>query len=104
MINAVHELGASVLFLTPYEPGSMLIEVAFCAMKDWLRNAGPIIEHMPLPNALRIAAKAVTPAAARNAFHEPGASSDADRDVSSERSVVCTVDDERRCAARTLFC
>lgn len=72
LLDAVNSTGALVLFLTPYDPDSMPIEVGFRAMKGWMRSNQEIIEDMPMVYALRIAARAVTPAAARNAFHECG--------------------------------
>ena len=72
--DAVHAIGAVLIYLTPYDPDSMPIEFAFRCMKNWLRNNKDHLEalDLPMPARLRLAARAVGPEAARNAFYEAG--------------------------------
>ena len=72
VLDAVAKRGAVVLFLTPYDPDSMPIEIGFRALKGWMRSNGKLLQHLDLPQALRLAARAVSPEAARAAFHECG--------------------------------
>ena len=72
VVDEVLALNAIVLFLTPYDPNAMPIEVGFRALKGWVRGEQAWAATVPLPVALRVAAAAVSPRAARNAFHECG--------------------------------
>jgi hypothetical protein len=64
VLDMVAKKCAIVLFLTPYDPDSMPIEVGFRAMKCFLRHNGKILTAagLDLPQMLRIAARAVSPA------------------------------------------
>jgi len=65
--HAVCSIGARVLFLEPYDPESMPVEVAYRAMKNWLRREGPYIQHLTHASQLRMAMRAVGKGASRNA-------------------------------------
>jgi hypothetical protein len=73
VLEAVHAIGAIVLFLEPYDPGSMPVEIAFRSMKSWLRRLGDSFgDAVSMPARLRMASQSVGREAARNAFHTAG--------------------------------
>ena len=71
--DAVHDVGAIIVFLEPYDPQHMPIEIGFRAAKDWLRGEGRrFYKHMPRREQLRLALANVARGAGRNALRESG--------------------------------
>ena len=74
VVQAVHKLGAIVLFLEPYDPVSMPVEIAYRCMKGWLQANGRALQESGIvgKGRLWLAMQAVGREAARNAFHTAG--------------------------------
>lgn len=70
--DAVHEMGCVVLFLEPYDPEHMPIEIGFRAMKAWLKRNRSVIEHLSDEEQLRAAVRSVSSRVGRQAFAESG--------------------------------
>lgn len=70
--DIIHEMGGLLVFLEPYDPQHMPIEIGFRASKDWLRKNRELYKHLPQREQLRLALKNVCEGAGRNAFHESG--------------------------------
>ena len=72
--DAVHKLGAILLFLEPYDPDSMPVEYAFRCMKNWLRVHGKGLTDcgVSLKMQLQMAMRAVGRGSSRHAFHAAG--------------------------------
>ena len=70
--DVIHDMGGLVVFLEPYDPQHMPIEIGFRAAKAWLRRNHNIYAHLPQRERLRLALKNVCEGAGRNAFLESG--------------------------------
>ena len=71
-LDLVHQTGAIVVFMEPYDPEHHPIEVGFRALKAWLRRYRCDVKNLPFPQQLRLAAHSVKAATARAAFYESG--------------------------------
>ena len=60
VLAAVHEIGAMVLYLEPYDPQHMPIELGFRSVKDYLRKNRDILRGMELKDQLEHAVLAVS--------------------------------------------
>jgi len=67
-------VGALLVFLEPYDPQNMPIELGFRAMKQWIRHNRNVLEHMNMSTEqmLRAALRAVSKKAGHAAFLECG--------------------------------
>jgi hypothetical protein len=74
VVQAVHDIGAIVLFLEPYDPVSMPVEIAYRCMKSWLKRNGRALQEAGVDGKarLRMAMQTVGRESARNAFHTAG--------------------------------
>ena len=54
LISMIFDLGALVLFLEPYDPQHMPIEIGFRSVKGWMRRKRDLIEDMPQREQLRM--------------------------------------------------
>ena len=72
VIQVCHDAGVMVKFLEPYDPSCMPVEIAFRAMKKWLRVHRELLENVEPRSAIRMAMLAVGHGASRNAFHSAG--------------------------------
>lgn len=72
VIEMVLDTGALVLFLEPYDPQHMPIEIGFRALKKWMRKHRELIMHMPPREQLRLAFLMVHKRAGKSSFLECG--------------------------------
>jgi len=61
-----------LVFLEPYDPQHMPIEIGFRAAKLWLRRHRDVYKHLPQRERLRLSLANVAGAHGRQAFHESG--------------------------------
>ena len=72
VLDAVHSIGGLVVFLEPYDPQHMPIELGFRAMKAYLRRNRQHLAHLPLDEQLREASRRVSSSVGRSSFAECG--------------------------------
>ena len=72
VLQACHYAGVLVRFLEPYDPTSMPVEIAFRAMKKWLREKRDLIATLEPRSQIRMAMRAVSRGASRDAFQTAG--------------------------------
>jgi len=74
VVDAVHDIGALIIFLEPYDPDSMPVEFAYKCMKNWLRKEGQSLteQGVELRVQLKMAMRAVGRSSSRHAFHAAG--------------------------------
>jgi len=70
--QAVAQVGAMLVFLEPYDPVNMPVEVAYRGVKQWLRHNYNLVCRLPADAQIRLAFKIVGKRLARNAFKEAG--------------------------------
>jgi len=70
--SRVEAIGAKVIFLEPYDPQHMPIEVGFRALKRWLRKNRKGLEGVSVHEQMRLAARCVSDQEARQAFAASG--------------------------------
>jgi hypothetical protein len=70
ILKSVLSRGALVLFLEPYDPVHMPVEIGFRSMKGWWRCHRAAVAHLPMIMQIELAADSVLASAARAAFRE----------------------------------
>lgn len=72
LVSRVGAIGAKVIFLEPYDPQHMPIEVGFRALKRWIRKHRVLLGGRPVHEQMRLAAECVSTLEAHQAFAAAG--------------------------------
>ena len=72
MAQAIAHTGALLVFLEPYDPVNMPVELAYGGVKEWLKRNHSLICDLPADTQIRLGMGVVGRQLARSAFHESG--------------------------------
>ena len=70
LVAAVEEIGGRVLYLPPYSPDFNSIEMAFSALKSWLKRYRNFTDYFDPIYLILVALAQTTPEIAKNYFKE----------------------------------
>lgn len=72
LVSRVEAVGAKVIFLEPYDPQHMPIELGFRALKRWIRRYRVFLRDRPVHEQMRLAAQSISSLEAHQAFAASG--------------------------------